>query len=122
MTIIVCGIDVSKDHLDAHVDGADRQFSNNSTGLRALGKWLHEVKVDRVVMEATGRYHRAAHQSMYDRGHEVILVNPYRSRQFARCMGQFAKTDRVDATMLAKFAASGSSSLTCRRRRRVRRN
>lgn len=41
MTKIVCGIDVSKDYLDAHVDGVDRQFSNNSTGLRVFGKWLH---------------------------------------------------------------------------------
>ena len=61
--------------------------------------------VSRVVMEATGRYHRRVHQGLHDRGFEVVLINPLRARRFAEAMGFLAKTDRVDTLMLAKLGA-----------------
>ena len=63
MSIVVAGIDVSKADLNIHLNGQDRNVPNNRDGFRALGKWFRKAKVDRVVVEATGRYHRALHQS-----------------------------------------------------------
>ena len=56
-------------------------------------------------MEATGRHHRRVHQGLHHRGFEVVLVNPLRARRFAEGAGHLAKTDRVDARMLAKLGS-----------------
>ena len=103
MSRVVAGIDVSKATLDVHAAGEERRFANGGTSWRALGKWLRRLKVSRVVMEATGRYHRRVHRCLHDRGFEVVLVNPLRARRFAEGAGHLAKTDRVDARMLAKL-------------------
>ena len=103
MSRVVAGIDVSKGALDVHAADEDRCFANDGTNWRALGKWLRRLKVSRVVMEATGRYHRGVHRCLHDRGFEVVLVNPLRARRFAEGAGHLAKTDRVDARMLAKL-------------------
>ena len=105
MSSVVAGIDVSKATLDVHAAGQERRFANDGTSWRALGKWLRRLKVSRVVMEATGRYHRRVHQGLHDRGFEVVLVNPLRARRFAEGAGHLAKTDRVDARMLAKLGS-----------------
>ena len=123
--MVVAGIDVSKDKLHAHVlaegsllleDGAideadaigratgeDREFSNDRQGFRSLRTWLRKRGVQRVVLEPTGRFHRRVHQSLFDAGFKVLLVNPLRSRRFAEAKGDLAKTDRVDAAMLAAY-------------------
>ena len=106
MSSVVAGIDVSKATLDVHAAGQERRFANDGTSWRALGKWLRRLKVSRVVMEATGRHHRRVHQGLHDRGFEVVLVNPLRARRFAEGAGHLAKTDRVDARMLAKLGAA----------------
>ena len=106
MSRVVAGIDVSKGALDVHAAGEERRFANDGTSWRALGEWLRRLKVSRVVMEATGRYHRRVHQGLHDRGFEVVLVNPLRARRFAEGVGHLAKTDRVDARMLAKLGAA----------------
>ena len=103
MATIVAGIDVSKAVLDVHAAGDDRIFDNTGTGFRALAKWLGEHEVGRVVMEATGRFHRGVHQSLHDRGFEVVVVNPFRSRRFGEALGHLGKTDRIDARALAAF-------------------
>lgn len=61
-------------------------------------------RVVRIVMEATSKYHRAAHRSLSASGYAVAITNPLRSRLFAEATGQLAKTDGVDAAMLARFA------------------
>lgn len=106
MSRVVAGIDVSKATLDVHAAGEERRFANDGTSWRALGKWLRRLKVSQVVMEATGRYHRRVHRCLHDRGFEVVLVNPLRARRFAEGVGHLAKTDRVDARMLAKLGAA----------------
>ncbi len=103
MDKVVAGIDVSKASLDICAAGQTRRFANAATSWRALGTWLRGLEVSRVVMEATGRYHRKVHQCLHDRGFEVVLVNPLRARRFAEAMGHLAKTDRVDALMLARL-------------------
>ena len=62
-----------------------------------------ELGVRRVVLEPTGRYQRALHRCLDEAGLEVVLANPLQARQFARSMGRLAKTDRIDAAMLALF-------------------
>ncbi len=103
MDKVVAGIDVSKASLDICAAGQERRFANDATSWRALGAWLRGLEVSRVVMEATGRYHRRVHQCLHDRGFEVVLVNPLRARRFAEALGHLAKTDRVDAVMLARL-------------------
>ena len=103
MTNVVAGIDVSKERLDVHVAGKSRQFANQRAGYRALGAWLKAHRAGRVVMEATGRYHRAAHQALHARGIEVVLANPWRTRRFAEALGLLAKTDTIDAAALAAY-------------------
>ncbi len=104
-TTLVAGIDVGKCKLDAHIlhSKLDRQFNNDKSGRRALRNWLRKHDVRRVVLEPTGRYHRNLHQCLFDSGIETVLVNPLRSRRFAEAIGIQAKTDRVDAAMLASF-------------------
>ena len=104
-SIVVAGIDVGKSKLDVHILGVglDRQFDNTKTGRRALRNWLLKLGVYRTVFEPTGRYHRNLHQCLFDSGLQTVLVNPVRSRRFAEAIGQLAKNDRVDASMLARF-------------------
>lgn len=106
MTNVVAGIDVSKDQLDVHVAGEDRRFANQRSGYRVLGAWLQGYRATRVVLESTGRYHRAVHQSLHAQGLEVVLVNPLRTRRFAEALGQLAKTDTIDAAALAAYGTA----------------
>ena len=101
----VAGIDVGKRWLDAHIDPLDltRRFENTQIGRRALCKWLRGLGVRRTVFEPTGRYHRRLHQGLAASGCETVLVQPARARRFAQAFGKLAKTDRVDAAMLARL-------------------
>ena len=104
-TDLVAGVDVSKARLDTQVEpgAATRSFPNDAAGQRAARDWLRRLGVRRVVLEPTGRYHRALHRCLDEAGLEVVLANPLQARQFARNMGRLAKTDRIDAAMLALF-------------------
>ena len=104
--MVVAGIDAGKAKLDVHLDGKDRVLPNNRDGFRAVAGWFRTARVERVVLEATGRMHRALLQSLHAKGFAVCVVNPRQSRDFARATGQLAKTDRVDARMLAAFGAA----------------
>lgn len=100
------GIDISKDTVDVHrlSDGKHRQFDNDKAGLRALCRWIGNSPF-RVVYEATGRYHRDLEGTLGMAGHALAKVNPNRTRKFAQAISQGAKTDRVDAAMLARMGA-----------------
>ncbi len=102
----VAGIDVGKHWLDVFVDPAacERRFANTHEGHQALSNWLSQLDARRVALEPTGRYHRELHQGLHNDGVTVVLANPQRMRNFARSLGQQAKTDRVDAAMLARYA------------------
>lgn len=104
-SIAVAGIDVGKSKLDAHIlgPGLDRQFDNSPTGLRGLRDWLLRHGVSRAVFEPTGRNHRDLRQCLAQAGLETVLVDPLRSRRFAEAVGQLAKNDRLDASLLARF-------------------
>ena len=106
MTIVVAGIDVSKKSLNIHLNGRDWTATNDTDGFRKIARILREGNAVRVVMEATGRMHRALLQSLHDRGFPAVVVNPRQSRDFAKAGGELAKTDRVDARVLAAFGAA----------------
>lgn len=105
MTQITIGVDVSKDTLDVHLhpDGLHRQFSNDTPGFRAILDWVEGQPVSRLVFEASGAYHRAFERAMGEAGIALCKVNPARARRFAEATGQSAKTDRIDAAMLAEL-------------------
>lgn len=106
MTEITIGIDVSKDSLDAHrlSDGACRQFTNDSKGHKALIAWIG-TDVARVVFEPTGPYHRALERALAKAELPMVKVNPRQARRFAEATGKLAKTDRLDAALLARMGA-----------------
>lgn len=101
------GVDVSKDHLDAHrlIDGVSRRFANDKAGHKAFLRWRAEKPNERVVLEPTGPYHRAFERALGAAGVPFAKVNPRRARRFAEATGKLAKTDRLDAAMLARMGA-----------------
>ncbi|WP_375262513.1 IS110 family transposase [Palleronia sp.] len=103
----VVGIDVSKTYLDVCVHPCRDRFRvrNDAAGLEELRNCCLASVASLVVMEATGRYHRAAHACLHEAGIPVAIINPYRTRRFADVLGRLAKTDEIDAEVLAEFAA-----------------
>jgi len=101
------GLDVSKDKLDLHLwpAGAEASFDNTPTGIDKLVKRLGKQPVRLIVIEATGRYERRAALALMEAGFEVAVVNPRQPRDFAKASGQLAKTDAIDARILAQFGA-----------------
>jgi len=99
------GIDVSKDKLDVAVLGKnlDYQVSNLEKGIAKLVDQMQELGPELIVVEATGGYQRAVVDAMFRAGLAVAVVNPSRVRQFARACGLLAKTDKLDAQVLAVF-------------------
>jgi transposase len=106
MTNDTIGVDISKAHLDAHriSDGACRRFPNDKTGHEAFTDWLG-LPGARIVYEPTGPYHRALEQRLAAAGFALVKVNPRQARCFAEATGKLAKTDRLDAAMLARMGA-----------------
>jgi transposase len=100
------GIDISKAKLDCHVHPAavERQFANTAKGQNALIAWLRQWQVERVAYEATATYHRALEAALAD--WPCVKLNPERARRFAQATGTLAKTDRIDAMLLARMAAT----------------
>jgi transposase len=101
------GIDVSKDWLDVHVlpSGEALRLPNTSEGIRRLKRWLARFDLALVVVEATGKWHRPLRRSLDASAIPVAVVDPFRVRMFAKAQGILAKTDRLDARVLAQFAA-----------------
>jgi transposase len=105
---VVVGIDVAKAHVDVWVLGAQleaQRFDNEAEAHSALAAALKPLGVALVVMEATGGYEAALACALQAAGLPVAVVNPRQARDFAKSMGRLAKTDRIDARMLAEFAA-----------------
>lgn len=100
------GIDVCEAWLDVHVlpDGRVFRVPNTLAGHKTLKSRLKSHDVGLIVIEATGKWHRQVHRSLDASGHRVRVVNPLRARLFAESVGMLAKTDKLDAKMLAAFA------------------
>jgi transposase len=102
----VIGVDVSKEFLDVHVEpsGERLQVGNHHEGLETLIFRLKALQADVVVMEATGGYESLAAAALAQAGFAVAVVNPAQVRAFANALGQRAKTDAIDAAVIARFA------------------
>jgi transposase len=103
----VIGIDVSKARLDVCrlEDGRRLAVGNDAAGLRALVDRLGIGPQDLMVLEASGGYERTAQRTLCARGLRVAIVNAARVRAFARASGCLAKTDRIDAAVIARYGA-----------------
>jgi len=111
---VYAGIDVSKDWLDVHMHpaGQSLRVENSLVGLRRVRHHLAGMVVERIVLEATGKYHRQAHRTLSGWGYPVAVVNPLRARLFAQACGVLDKTDRIDARVLALMAQSLAPAAT----------
>lgn len=99
------GIDVSKDRLDAFWHSQEEAWSvtNTAEGFEQLCAWMGQNDDVLIVFEATGAYHRGLERHLSLAGHPYIKVNPKQARRFAQAIGRLAKTDSVDAKMLARM-------------------
>ena len=111
------GIDVCKDWLDVHLHpaGTSMRVANDAAGLKTLKCALAGPGVARIVMEATGKFHRLARRNLHDSGFCVCVINPARARHFAKALGTIAKTDPIDARILALYgeAMDPRASVPC---------
>jgi transposase len=100
------GIDVAKDRLDVHWRPSDEAFalSRDGAGLDALVERLVALAPALVVLEATGGFEVAVAGALAAAGLPLVVVNPRQIRDFARATGRLAKTDRLDAEAIARFA------------------
>lgn len=100
------GIDVGKAALDVAVDGTlrVRRFANTAAGIGKLVRHLQTLDAARIVVEATGGYEEALLEACSDVGLWVSRINPRQARDFARATGELAKTDAIDARLLAVMA------------------
>lgn len=114
--MIVIGVDVSKERLDAALLRADgqrfytRKVSNSAQGARALLEWASAKGAAapaelRLIVEATGPYHERLAYAFHDAGATVIVANPKRVRDYAQGLGLLSKTDPLDARALAYYGA-----------------
>jgi transposase len=101
-------VDVASQTLDASI-GSDRRlyqrFDNSPAGIAELAAFCAHQRVELVVMEATGGYERLAFALLWAAAMPVAIVNPRQVRRFAEAMGLLEKTDRIDAAVIAWFAA-----------------
>lgn len=101
--MIAIGIDIAKEKIDIWMNNKNTTIKNNDLALKKFFEPIQRSGV-RIVMEATGRYHRLAHYTLSALGFDVMVINPYQSRHFAKSMNIFCKTDKVDAKVLSLYA------------------
>ena len=103
---VYVGIDVAKAKVDVACRGAcvSGVRQTNADSLRALGTELVSVCTTSIVLEASGGYEQVVARALFDAGLTVYVIEPTRARNFARSLGRHAKTDTIDATVLAHMA------------------
>ncbi len=103
--LVNVGIDISKDRLDCSTThGESKSVSNDEAGISELRAWLQSMPVERIVCEATGGYEAAVVAVLGAAKLPIIVINPRQVRDFAKAIGRRAKTDVIDAHVLALFA------------------
>lgn len=117
MTKQVVGIDVGKKKLDVGLSDEKkvRVWANDETGRAELSEWVMAQEAELVVVEASGGYETALVSELVSRGQAVALVNPTRVRAFARAEGILAKTDKIDARVIARFGVTMKPPARARR-------
>lgn len=104
--LIFVGIDVSKERLDVAIRPSSERESvtNDEAGIEALIQRLRKIQASLIVLEATGGFERSVTRALTSAELAVVVVNPRQVRDFAKATGQLAKTDSIDAEVLARFA------------------
>ncbi|MBW1936949.1 MAG: IS110 family transposase, partial [Deltaproteobacteria bacterium] len=107
------GIDVSKDELEISVRPTNKSltFANTEDGIALMVEHLKALSPSLIVLEATGGYEMAAVNALASKGLPVVVVNARQIRDFAKSIGKLAKTDRIDAQVIAHFAQAVRPSL-----------
>jgi transposase len=102
------GIDVCTDYLDIAIHPEDKTFrlANDASGQAELVQKLSSYQVEGIVLEATGGIERAVMSALETAGYQTRRVNPLQIRHFSRAAGKLAKTDKIDAQMIAHFGQS----------------
>src|SRR5690554_3333897 len=102
------GIDISKNSSDVYCtqDQEHTSYENSPAGIKEFIKYCQKQEPQLIVLEATGGYESSLVSSLIAKDFIVSVVNPRRIRDFARASGQLAKTDKLDAKIIAKFAAT----------------
>src|SRR6185437_13992873 len=107
------GVDVCKDFLDAHArpSGAKQRFANTPDGITQLVAWVQSFPAERIVFESTGPYQKAAVGALLAAGLPVVVVNARQVRDFAKAMNHLAKTDKIDAAVIAHFGEVATTTV-----------
>jgi transposase len=102
------GVDVGKSQLDVYLLERDRSLAvpNNAQAVAALVSRLSRYRLERIVVEATGRLEQPFVRAALAKGLPIVVVSPLKIRRFAGAIGQLAKTDEIDARLIARFAAT----------------
>ena len=108
MAKIICGVDVSSETLDACIgsDGPYVQVNRDAEGMNKLARFCRQHAVSLVVMEASGGYEQLVFALLWEKKVPCAIVNARAVRWFAESMGKLEKTDRIDAGMIAAYAAA----------------
>jgi transposase len=108
------GIDVSKSNLDVYLRPSSKQFQleNHASGIAQLIRHLQSFEIEQVILEASGGLELGAAQALQEHGFPVSIINPRQGRDFAKASGKLAKTDRIDASVLAHFGQAMQPAIT----------
>ncbi|MEP0913832.1 transposase [Leptolyngbya sp. GB1-A1] len=108
------GIDVSKANLDVYLrpSGKQFQFNNQTSGIVELIEQLQAFEIKQVILEASGGLELEAAQALQEQGYAISIINPRQGRDFAKASGKLAKTDRIDAAVLAHFGQAMQPAVT----------
>ena len=99
------GIDIGKDELDIYIFELEKHWKTKNTleDIKKLISQLNRYQLTRVVVEATGGYERKLVEACAEKGLPIVIVQPIKVRQFAKAQGIIAKTDKMDARLIAQF-------------------
>ena len=113
MSRILIGVDVCKDHLDASARPSNetRRFANDPAGIEALVAWAKAFTPERIVFESTGHYQKKAVGALLTAGLPAVVINARQVRDFAKASGRLAKTDTLDAAVLAHFGETFATTV-----------
>ncbi|NJO43393.1 MAG: IS110 family transposase [Cyanobacteria bacterium RU_5_0] len=108
------GIDVSKATLDVYLRPSAKRFqvSNQTSGIAQLIQQLQFFEIQQVILEASGGLELNAAQALQEYGFAISIINPRQGRDFAKASGKLAKTDRIDASVLAHFGQAMQPAIT----------
>jgi transposase len=109
----IIGVDVCQDYLDVHVRpaGRERRFANTPAGIAELLAWVRPLAAERILFESTGPYQKAAVGALLAEGLPAVVVNARQVRDFAKAMNYLAKTDRIDAAVIAHFGEVATTTV-----------